>query len=1070
MSAIHSEIPRSRPHIRSSLLMLLLALLFPGTLPAQQNLLKFDRLTSEQGLSDNFVLCMMQDSQGLIWFGTRDGLNRYDGYGFTVYRPIPNDPRSLSDGGIERIIEDRRGRIWVGTQNGDLNRFDRATGTFLRFVHDPHDPSSIPGGTITSFCEQGDYIWITTAGTGTRLCKIDTRTGEIIRYPHSPDDPGSISSSRTSWVTADRSGRVWVATDDAGLNLFDPATGRFINGRSVAAYAFAATGPISRMHADIDGTLWLWNQAKVVSFNPATGRAEQGEMLEQYAGGVQMGIIYAIHHDRQGLIWLGGSNGGTGIISPGDGNVLHIRQNDYDPYSISSNRVYCMMEDRAGNIWLGTDNGVSKFNRRNWQPRYYQHDPLNPASISHKVVRNIIKDRHGDLWIATEIGGVNRISGTTGAATRYPYYPERPWDPVDQTANVLYEDSAGYIWAGRNSGLARIDPRTGRFRPYLLVPPDGQTRMSYRVWSILDDRNGSLWIGTFGGLFKLHGPSGQFTYYPSGAQGPASNVILSLYRDTTGDLWVGTEKGLSRLDSKSGIWRHYRHDSNDGSSTGSDRVWYIHKDRDGIFWLATSGGGLNRLDPGTGKFRHFTEQDGLANNIVCGILEDDRGRLWISTTRGISVFDRTTEKFRNYGLQDGFYVQEFHFKSCYKDERGYFYFGGYNGVITFHPDSIGNNLHPPDIILTSFKVFNNDRTLDMIGTSGREIRLAYDSNFFSFGFAALDFTNSRRNQYRYRLEGFDNQWRETDGRHPRAEYTNVPPGRYTFRVQGSNSDGIWNGKGISTTVEIEPAYWQTWWFRTLAILAAGGTVAAVVAGRIRGIRRRGDLERKMVEYQLKALRAQMNPHFIFNSLNSILLFMLDHDTDAAHLYLTKFSRLMRSTLEHSNSESIPLAEELEALKFYLDLEALRMDNSFTYSITMAPDILPDEVMIPPMLIQPYAENAIMHGLKRREPGGHLAIDIRLETEWILCSVTDNGIGREQAAALSRNHQRRHRSRGMQVTRERLEILGSLSRQSYRLEVIDLNDDKGTPLGTRVEIRIPAASSNATDRNQQEPWI
>jgi ligand-binding sensor domain-containing protein len=1072
------------------------ALLLRGALPlgAQQSILKFDRISSEHGLSDNYVNCMLQDRQGLIWFGTRDGLNRYDGYTFTIYRPDIRDSTSISDGGIECMIEDRKGKLWLGTRDGGLNRFDRATGRSVKFIHDPADPTSITAGPITSICEQGEYIWIISEGPGARpsggpgarlcrpdtarLCRLDTKTGRSVRYHHSPSDPSSLSSNAVTGVVCDRFGTLWVGTGDAGLNRLDPASGGFVNGNSDPLYAKSSTGAIFRLRAGADGRLWLWSYGTlrwldVTGANGAVARGARIGSIDQS----RTGRIYALLRDRSGTLWVGGGNGGAGIMKQGEKGLTYAVHNAYDPYSLGSNRIFCIIEDRSGNIWLGTDKGASKFNHRNWHPRYYQYDPFDSNNISRSVVRSIIRDRSGNLWTATESDGVGRLA-PTGEITRYRPIEGDPTSLNDFTANVIVEDSRGEIWVGTNAGLGRLDAKSGRFRRYIQGARDGRFLPGSNVWSVLEDRRGQLWVGTFDGLCTIDRETHRVTYHLStgGPEGPIANRILCMYEDRCGNIWTGTEKGLSVRYRASGAWRHYERSTADTSGLGNNRVWYIHEDRDGIFWLATSGGGVNCFDPGTGRFTHYTEREGLASNMACGILEDDRGRIWVSTSKGLSMLDRSMRdssgripKIRNYALQDGFYVHEFHFKSCFKDRQGYFYFGGTNGVITFHPDSLADNRHVPNVMLTSFKVFNRETILSVSGSanvsgSAAEIRLPHDSNFFSFSFAALDFTNSRRNQYRYRLEGVDDIWREADGEHPRADYTNVPPGRYTFRVRGSNSDGTWNKSGVSIGVNIEPAYWQTLWFKGSMGLLAAAALATAVMARIRRIRRQGVLERKMVEYQLKALRAQMSPHFISNSLNSILLFMLDHDVDAAHRYLTKFARLMRSTLEHSKSEAVPLAEELEALECYLQLEALRLDNSFTYSIELAPGIDVEEIMIPPMLIQPYAENAIKHGLKPARAGGKLSICIRLDSESIVCSVTDNGVGRGRAvsgatspaasAAGNSAGNGGHRSRGMSVTRERLEVLSSLSRERYGLEVVDLTGESGAPMGTQVNIRIP----------------
>lgn len=1029
-------------------------------LHARQNILKFDRIGLEQGLSDNVVNCMLQDRQGFIWFGTRDGLNRYDGYTFIVYRPDFRNPGSISDVAVECILEDREGRLWMGMLDGGLNRFDKGSGRFTRFMHNPGNPNSITKGAVISICEQERYIWAVIRDADVRLCKIDKETGRTTRYEHIPTDPFSISSNKVSSVICTPSGTLWVATDDGGLNRFDPARDGFINKNYNPLYAKKFTGQIRRMYSDGE-RLYLWGYTALRWLTPGTPDGSGEKMDSLHHPGIE--TLYAVYRDRSGMLWMGGASGGIGLQKRGEQKLVNVKHNGYDPYSLGSNRVFSIIEDKSGNIWLGTDNGVSKFNRRNLHPSYYQYTLFDSSSISGRVVRNILKDRKGNLWIAMENGGVNRFDASTDAITRFNCDPRNPFTLSHPTANFLFEDSGGDMWVGTNEGLSRFEQRTGRFRRYPYGSRDEEHIPGPNVWSILEGLPAEIWIGTFNGLCSLDRATHRIKHCARYPNGPIDDRILSLHKDRAGNIWVGTDKGLSVFNREKKSWKHYEHRFSDTSGLSNNRVWYIHEDSVGIFWLATSGGGLNKLDPCTGKIRHYTERDGLAGNIVYSILEDNRHRLWISTSKGLSMLNPMTNKIRNYSLQDGFYIPEFHFKSCYKDKSGYMYFGGTNGIIVFHPDSLTSNQHVPHIMLTSFKVFNHETIFHL--NPLEEIRLTHDSNFFSFSFAALDFTNSRRNRYWYRLEGLDAHWREANGMPPRADYTNVPPGEYIFHVQGSNSDGVRNEKGISVEVNIIPAYWQTWWFRGTIILLSLALVAGIIGGRIRGIRRRGELERKLVEYQLKALRAQMNPHFIFNSLNSILLFMFDHDIDAAHLYLTKFSRLMRSTLEHSKSESVPLAEELEALAWYLDLEALRLDNSFTYTINVAPEINIGEVLIPPMLIQPYAENAIKHGLKAVGPGGVLSIDIRLEGEWIICSITDNGVGRKKADKET-SVGRIHRSRGMEVTKERLEILSSLGRQCYGLDVMDLTGDEGIPLGTRVDIRIPTSPDLHHTRKQQ----
>jgi signal transduction histidine kinase len=498
----------------------------------------------------------------------------------------------------------------------------------------------------------------------------------------------------------------------------------------------------------------------------------------------------------------------------------------------------------------------------------------------------------------------------------------------------------------------------------------------------------------------------------------------------------------------------YRNRQDDPGSLSSDRVWFVMQSRDGAIWAATSNGGVNRLMVRENRFVRYTEANGLGNNMVCGILEDDRGRLWISTNNGISRLDPPTGRIKNFNVGDGLPIYEFHFKACGRDRFGTMYFGGNNGVLYFHPDSIQENRFVPPVALTSFHLYDLVPQLDTLIEAKRLITLEHDQNSFSFEFASLDFTNPLRNRFRYRLEGFDRAWRTSDSLRHYASYTNVPPGSYVFRVVASNSDGVWNTRGTSLMVTIEPAFWQTSWFRVLTVLLLTAAVVTVIGLRIRVVQRKAELERKLVGSQLRALQAQMNPHFIFNSLNAILHFVTTHDASSAHKYLSKFSKLIRSILDASRRDTMTLAEELDALRLYLDLEALRFDELFDYTIEIDPSIETEHIEIPPMLIQPYVENAINHGLRYRSRRGQLMIRMRQIDGRIVCSVIDNGIGRKRSKEMKTRYSSPFKSVGMQVTQERLEILNAMHGSRFGVSVTDLLDEHDDPAGTQVDISIP----------------
>ncbi len=1045
------------PHLYSRWSRIVLFLVVISTMTilpmqGQQNTLKFDTITMQQGLSDNYVICTLQDRYGFLWIATRDGLNRYDGNRCTIYRHDNNDPRSLSDASITFLFEDRDGILWVGTHAGGLNRFNRASGSFTHFRHHADDPASIPEGLILSICEDGaGMIWIAIDGATARLCRFDKHRGTFFSYRHDPRNPRSLSSKYVTYVCRDHRGDIWVATGDGGLNRYDPVRDDFINGNSKPAYSFEITGKISSLHPDARDGIWMRSLREVSRLDLTADTIVNAIMSLPQFRTLSSDLIYSLFSDTSNLLWIGTRFSGLYVFNLSTGMMARAVTTPTDRQSIGSNEVRSINKDRSGNIWIATGNGIARFHRQGWNLHYIQHDPFTEASLSGNVVRSILKDSSGTLWVGTERDGLNRIDAGSGRVVRC-----KPIDGEDahSNINVIYQGRSGDLWIGTSDGLSRYNRRSCAFVRYR-DPADSTTLQ--HIWAILEDRQGALWFGSFYGLNRIEKGSGRRTcyrYMPQSPWGIANNKILSLHEDARGNIWIGTDDGLDRLERNTGRFIHYKYDPADPWSLSNNRIWYIHEDASGYLWIGTSGGGVNRFDPVTGRSVRFTEKEGLASNTVCGILEDMRGRLWISTNNGISRLDPRSGQFKTYSVEDGFYINQFHFKACFRDRAGALYFGGTNGIITFHPDSIEDNPSIPALALTSFKVLDRAFPLDSTISVKREIYLDHASNFFTIEFAALDFTNPASNLYSYRLEGLDKEWRSTDGKRPYAEYTNVPPGIYTFHLRGANSDGCWNNDGIDLTLVIEPAYWQTWLFQGLVASLGIGVASMLVLARIRNVRKKGELQRLMVEYQLQALRAQMNPHFIFNALNSILYFIVRHNSEAAHRYLSKFAKLIRLILDHSKNHLILLAEDLESLRFYVELEQLRFERSFVYHCSVAPEIDPHSIEIPPMLIQPYVENAIKHGLAYKGMAGTLIVKIRRSGRYVICSVIDDGIGRKRSEELKSETGREHRSQGMEVTKKRLEALRTSYGREFRVEVVDLFDDDAKAAGTQVDIHIP----------------
>jgi anti-sigma regulatory factor (Ser/Thr protein kinase) len=471
-----------------------------------------------------------------------------------------------------------------------------------------------------------------------------------------------------------------------------------------------------------------------------------------------------------------------------------------------------------------------------------------------------------------------------------------------------------------------------------------------------------------------------------------------------------------------------------------------------VLWLGTSRG-LNKFEKENDKFSYYTEKHGLPNNVINGILEDKNGHLWVSTNKGLSQFDPMSETFKNFDAQDGLQSNVFGLNANCMLESGQLAFGGINGFNIFDPSDITSNAYIPDIVITDFNVYGESVQTNRDIHELDEIRLSYEENFITIEYAALDFTNPEKNQYAYKLEGFNDDW-IYPGNNNTAVYTNLNPGSYTFKVIGSNNDGIWNEEGASLNIIILPPFWQTLWFRLiLVLLFLLGLYLLIHVIRDRE-KKNSEIREKMTELRMQALRAKMNPHFIFNTINSIQYFLTSNEKRTALEYLSKFARLMRLTLEFSDKTSISISEELESLRLYLDLEKLRFENKFDYEIDVDPHIDTLRIMIPNMLIQPYVENAVKHGIQNKMDTGMVKISLKKGENEIYYVIEDNGIGIRKSLELKQHEDIMQKSSGMEITRNRINMLNLDQKENERLEITDLSEENAEKTGTKVEITIP----------------
>ncbi|MGE5375596.1 MAG: two-component regulator propeller domain-containing protein, partial [Bacteroidota bacterium] len=823
---------------------------------APGSIVRFEHLSIENGLSQNAGLDIFQDSRGYLWIGTQDGLNRYDGYSFKVYKHDPEDPTSISHNSILKIIEDENGALWIGTWGGGLNHYDPATEKFTHFQHDPNDPSSISDDTVTALKKDSNgTLWV---GTMAGLNRFDAKTSSFQHFQNDPNDPDSLSSNAISVIFEDSRGQMWIGTgangtEGSGLNRFNPATGKAVRYHHVDFDPESlSSNNIASIYEASDGKLWIATGGFSLpggglnQFDPETGRTRSFKYDPADPSSISGNDLMSLWGDGETL-WIGSwANGLSRMDFSKPGYFTRYQNNPYFADSLSGNEVWSLFKDRSGILWVGTSHsGINKLSASTGQFSLYQNNPSDPNSPGINATGAFAEDAAGDIWVATWGAGLDRFHPETGKFTHYRHAPENPDSLSDDLFMTVYVDQNNSVWAGTlGKGLNQIDPLTGKVTHYLHDPKNPSGIADDNISAIIPDQNGGLWIGTFGGLSHYDGNTGQFTTYSSDPNHPSSlshNMVVSLYLDSGNHLWIGTwGGGLNELDlndpthsdPRRASFTHYINNPEDVSSLSENSVWTIHQTADGNVWLGTQLG-LNRLDPLTKKFTHYTEKQGLPNNVVLGILEDDRGDLWLTTNNGLAQFDPQTGKFTVYDSSDGLQSNEFNSNAYYRAKDGTLYVGGINGFNRFKPQNIRPNPIAPQIVLTKFEVFNEPLPVDL---SGKEpIRLNYKQDFISFEFAAFDFQAPQNNQYAYMLEGFDKDWIQVGNRRY-ATYTNLPGGQYVFRVKASNSDGTWNNTGIAVPVIITPPIWQTWWFIGLAIFVLGVAVAGGFRWRLNAIR------------------------------------------------------------------------------------------------------------------------------------------------------------------------------------------------------------------------------------------
>jgi ligand-binding sensor domain-containing protein/anti-sigma regulatory factor (Ser/Thr protein kinase) len=998
--------------------LLWLILFHQHQLTAQSKELFFENYTSQNGLSQNSCFAIAQDANGFMWFGTQDGLNRFDGKEFRTFLPQNEFGKKLPSNYISSLFYDtHKNLLWVGTIRGACiyHPVRDSLVAITELFPSATLLQTVPVKKIISF-SKNEY-WFVTHNNG--LLLLNTQTGAVHSFFNDEANRAKVNSIVL------HKGQLIVGVLQH-LYHVNKVNGNYQVQPLMQQHSF----PEIRELYSYRDALWIGTLTKGCYF------IQDSDSSIHSFNTTSVGIgCFAT--DRAGNLWIGTRGNGLFRYDPNTQTIQTATYNKYDNRTIGKNFVLCLLPDRQNIMWCGlSGGGVAKYDPLKYQFTSFSNEPVNAASLPDNMIFDIYKSAAGQYYIGTQNKGLVQWNKNTNSFHAYPELST--FDVACNTVYDMTEDNAENLWIASWGGLLQLN----RDRKQVSFYDDKDLLTSKKLYVVHKLKNAdSLFITGENGPVFFSLKDKQWKPCTDSLLQKNAYIGRYIYEDDNHVLWICTTgAGLVQFDYSKGQFQII-----EPVRKYSAYARYLLRDGH-LFWLATDNGIVLYDVNKKAVVKHITINQANASNVCYAIQKDAKGFFWVSTNSGLYKINGHTYNIQNYDLGNGLSFLEYNTACILTEADGTLLFGGVGGITAFNPSQLKENVFSPDPLITGMQVNGSPWPFQASSETEQEMTFNHRQNFITLQFAVNNFSNHNKNQFAYRLPGLNDQWIYC-GNNNTVNYNSLPPGHYRFQLRAANSDGKWSKSKTILAFTIRPPWWQTWWFRISALLTIGGIITWLVRRRVRNIRHEAELKHRIAETEMMALRAQMNPHFIFNCINSIDALILSNDKYHATMYLNKFAKLLRNILDSSKQNMVTLTKDLETLQLYIDLEQLREENKFTVHIEAEDVLLQDDFKVPPLIVQPYVENAIIHGLKpRADNNGRLLIKVSKQQDHIEYVIEDNGVGRHA----THHGMRKEVSYGMQMSRDRVKFFNN--EEDASVVVTDLKNN-GEPAGTKVQVLL-----------------